>query len=112
MSDPIEPVGEIVQTPVIKYVRIDENQLNELIHQKNQLETAAFQFKQDLVNVIGGTMVLFHAIRNTKGLISIIPVTKIAKAAVKGEMPEFSAEEILKLIEKAKTKVLRKAEVR
>lgn len=100
----IAPVPEVVQ-PVM--VSIDKAQLDTLIQRLSNAELKVAQFEQDINDIVKISGYLFATIQQADGLMSLVPVGKLSKALMQGKMPSFSAEEIQKLLRKAKTKIVK-----
>jgi hypothetical protein len=100
---PVE--NAIVPVTQLEYVKVEKSQLNDLINRNRQAETENQQFKQDLVNLAGLIGYVFQSVQKADGLTKLIPIKKITVALMQGKMPEFSGEEIQKLLLKAKSKV-------
>lgn len=88
-------------------VSVDKAQLDFLITAKLSAETKVAQLEQDIKDAAMIGTYLFTTIQNADGLMSLVPVGKISKALFQGKMPSFTAEEIQKLLLKAKAKIVK-----
>ncbi|MER0442785.1 hypothetical protein [Emticicia sp. W12TSBA100-4] len=88
-------------------VSVNKAQLDSLIAAKSLAETKVAQLEQDIKDAAMIGTYLFETIQKAEGLMSLVPVGKISKALIQGKMPSFTADEIQKLLLKAKDKIVK-----